>query len=460
MNRGTGRKAAAMKGRAAGSADDAGADVKPLRRGALPADTLEETQIEHEQEALEIVTDLTPKDLTARLYRSHPAQQGGEAFVDEFPARLVNHAYVKETYGGGAYRVEIIGLSNKGRDRPARGKLRQETFTVDYSIPPKTPHAVADPVPHAANAFAPKPAPAAPPPPAPVFSPADAINAALQGSVLSMFKSMQELGNLQTSMVERMVAQQAPQRPPVDWGEVAKVAVPAAVTLLTAIMTRKDNSVSQAREMLALMQAANPPQPRGVSPVDAMRDALALADEVRNLAGDGGARAESATPWWADLARVGAELVGNIAAANAAQPVAVAPPPPVQPIAPPAGFESHTLAAGESSTPPAAAPPEPSPLPVNPIVSQLKPFAPHLVQWAQQSRPPEWAAETLLLEIPEGFHEYLATRLEDASVIPELAAAIPSLVPYEPWLQQVRQSIVEQLADAVADTGEHPATTT
>lgn len=442
------RKSGPAGGRSSGGERPA----RQPRAGVVPLEQLNQEMQEHDVEAREIVADLTPRDLTARIFRSHPSLPGGEAFVDEFPARLADQAYIAQTYGGGSYRVEIYGLTNKGRDRPARGKLRQETFTVDLTIPPKHPGEQLGPaVRSTSNGARPpdaEPAREAPAPaPVPVIAPADAINAALQGSVISMFRTMQELGHLQTSMVERLVTKQ-PERPAVDWGEVAKVAVPAAVTLLTALLAKKDTSVSQAKELVALLQSTNP-QPARRSAVEELRDAMALMQELRGEAGDTPAAAGGGSPWWADLAKAGAQIVAGMAESRA-EPAAVAAGGAVPALAsgsPPAG---ETMARPAVADAPAA---EPSPLEVDPMLTQLRPFAPHLAQWAREARPAEWAAETLLLEIPAGFHDYLLPRLRDPAMIPQLVQALPLLVPYEPWLQNVRAALVAQLEpDQDADT--------
>ena len=430
----------------------AGGDDRPARKpraGVVPLEQLNQEMQEHDVEAREIVADLTPRDLTARLFRSHPALPGGEAFVDEFPARLADQAYIARTYGGGSYRVEIYGLTNKGRDRPARGKLRQETFTVDLTIPPKNPGEELGPAVRSTTNGArppdPEPARQEPAPP-PIIAPADAINAALQGSVISMFRTMQELGHLQTSMVERLVTKQ-PERPAVDWGEVAKVAVPAAVTLLTALLAKKDTSVSQAKELMTLLQSANPQQPRR-SAVEELRDAMALMQELRSEAPEGGsAAAPNAVPWWADLAKAGAQIVAGMADSRG-EPPALAPGAPVPSLAagsPPAADPPGVAAAAPQ---PAA---ETAVIDADPMLAQLRPFAPHLAQWAREARSPEWAAETLLFEIPPGFHAYLLPRLRDPAMIPQLVRALPVLVPYEPWLQSVRAALVEQLDQGDGD---------
>lgn len=436
----TKRETSTRKSGTPSGADSGPARPRKPRKDAAPLDQLNAEMAEHETEARDIVADLTPRDLTARVFRSHPALPGGEAFVDEFPARLADHAYIAKTYGGGSYRVEIYGLTNKGRDRPARGKLRQETFQVDYSIPPRNPaEELGPPVRSTANgARPPDPEPVRETPaPAPMIAPTDAINAALQGSVISMFKTMQELGHLQTSMVERLVAQ--PGRSSVDWAEVAKVAIPAGVTLLTALLAKKDTSLAQTKEMLQLLQTANPPAPRR-SAAEEMRAALDLVEEIRGAAGGAPSAEPNAVPWWADLAKAGAQIVAGMAESRGEAPQL-----------PPPGDAQRTVAAG---APPAADPPgeptgEPITLPaaepVDPMLQQLKPFAPHLAQWARESRPAEWAAETLLLEIPSGLHSFLLPRLADPAMIPELVRLAPVLVPYEPWLQSVRAALVAQL---------------
>lgn len=428
--------------------DESGDDAPGIR----PLDELLAEQESHEREALEIVTDLAPRGLTARLYRAHPKLPGGEAFLDELPARLVTHAYVREQYGGGAYRVEIIGLSQKGRDRPGRGKLRQETFTVDLSIPPKLPRGAQDTLPptgaHAAVVNPPQVVPGPPAVPPSPFTTGDAINAALQGSVISMFKSMQELGNLQTAMVERMVSERNAPRSSVDWGEVAKVAVPGLVTLATAFLTRKDKGLSEVKELLTLVRESQP-APRPSSTLDTIREALALADELRGDAGRADGR-DSVAPWWADLAAAGAQAIAGIAADRAAAAA----------VGPSGATVAGALPAGDPAAgAPVVSQPEVTPVPslpavLDPLAAIVRPFVPTLQQWAREGRPAGWAAETLSFELPEAVHGRVAGLVADPASVVALVQAFPALVPHEVWLQGMRAELHALLTDDGSDDGE------
>lgn len=370
------------------------------------AETEPETEGEAAQVEAEQVTDTVlasvPVRTTVRLWRRD--RQGREAYLDAIDAALLGGgdvsaglpAYVKEHYGGGEYRFDIRGPIGKGR---ARGYKGGDSFTIDRAIPPKYPH---EPEPEE-----PGRAPAAPVSGAPNGSLGDSLNTAVVTLVLDLVRQGQESAKLQNELMMAQIRQ-----------------------LNENTRPREDRDPLETFKAMA--EIMRPAQVAG-DPLEQLKKML----EIRELiAGDGDKAEPSALGIVSEL---GPQLLGTINRALD-QRQAGAPGATVQ-------NPDGTVAARLPSTAPAVPPVAESPAPVGgtAVLQLLGGWVPRLAKWAEQDRAPEWVAETLLYEIPAGYHAVLKAAIEPEDAVTQIAAGFPVIAPFAGWLAQVRGALLDSL---------------
>lgn len=384
-------------------------------------ETEPETEGEAAQVEAEQVTDTVlasvPVRTTVRLWRRD--RQGREAYLDAIDAALLGGgdvsaglpAYVKEHYGGGEYRFDIRGPIGKGR---ARGYKGGDSFTIDRAIPPKYPH---EPEPEEPARPAGTGAPGAPN----GSSVADSLQSAMVTLVLDLVRAGQESAKLQNELLSAQIAQ-----------------------LREGMGSRREerDPIETFKAMAEIMR----PAAQAASPLGQLKELL----EIRDLLGGGEKEPPSALGIVAELAP---QLLGTInKALDGRQPA------PARPTATVHNPDGKPVAEVPGPVPPAQ-PAQPAAASEGAAVLQLLGrWVPRLAQWAEQDRAPEWVAETLLYEVPAGYHGALKAAIEPEDAVNQIVAGFPVIAPFADWLAEVRAALLASLHaddsdDAEPDSG-------
>lgn len=379
-----------------------------------PETASEAAEVEAEQQT-ETVLASVPLQTVVRLWRRD--RQGREAYLDAIDAALLGGgdvsaglpAYVKQHYGGGEYRFDIRGPIGKGR---AKGYKGGGSFTVDKAIPPKYPHDPEPEEPARAAALAPSGS-----------SLGDSLNTAVVTLVLDLVRQGQDA---QRQMMESNRVQNE--------------------LMLSQIRQMQENNRPRddrdPLEMFQRMAEIMRPAQQAGSPLGQLKELL----EVRDLLT--GEKAEPSA--LGIVAEIAPQLLGTInKALDGRQP---AQPQPAATIHNPDG---KPVAEVPGPIPPA----QPAPAPEGAAVLQLLGrWVPRLAQWAEQDRNPEWVAETLLYEVPAGYHAALQAAIEPEEAVGQIVAGFPIIAPFGDWLAEVRTALLASLHaddddDAQRDSG-------
>jgi hypothetical protein len=371
-----------------------------------PETEAEGAAVDAERQADDVLGSV-PLRTTVKLWRRD--RSGREAYLDAIDAAALGGgdvnaglpAYVKDHYGGGEYRFEIRGPVGKGRLKGYRGG---DSFTIDRAIPSRYPH----------DAEAEEPARAPVVPTTANGSMAEMLQSTVLTLVMDLVRQGQESAKLQN--------------------ELTRASIEQLRTNMNPAREERDPL-----EMFKTIADLLKPAQQAASPLGQLKELL----ELRELL-DGGKGEPSALGVVADLAP---QLLGTINKAldqrkPGEQPATIHDP-------------DGTVVARAPAPAPAPAVPAGQPQPEGAAVLQLLGgWVPRLAKWAEQDRAPEWVAETLLYEIPAGYHAVLKTAIEPDNAVAQIAAGFPAIAPFTDWLAQVRAELLASLN--AEDSGDAP----
>lgn len=342
--------------------------------------------------------EMLAEDGEVKLFRQHPKTGSQKQFVGTMAVADYSPERVQELYGGGRYRAAVWAPVWEN-DGWVKRQIKQETFEVDITIPPKSPYSDAE----------------GEGDDDPVIDTAASVSQAVNASVVSLLRSHSEISAIQSQALRDML--KGSNGSSTDWGKVAAVAVPAVSAIIIEMMKRRTDPVAEAQRLAELQIKMMRPE----SPNKALREALGLLSEVRALSGGGGGDGGEA-PWWGALAERGAEALAAIAQARNGQGAA-----------PALGGGEETFTGEDLSMHPAG-------------VQVFGQFREPLIQWAKQGRSPEWVADTVLYEVPDA--SGLAAWLKDEASIGQVVAVVPALSFAKAWLHEVRRELLARVEGA------------
>jgi hypothetical protein len=362
--------------------------------GEIPADL-------DELDPQAVIAELGAEASLVTLYRQDPSAPSRFAYLDSFPADGFSLDAVRNTYGGGNYRLHI-------RDQGRRVK-RQFGFTIDARF----------------KGAAPQPAEL----PAPLV-PAGAAPRAIDPQVAELREGMKALQEVVRTLA---AAQTRPQADPMELAVKIAAGFQAAQTA--------------AFQQLQTMQEGNRGGGKGATFSD-MRELLLegirLGEEKAGAAGPG-----AGDPMLETVNRLGPPLLNLLdrglrqeaARGNGhAHPVGAPPPAPAAP----------PLAAAAAAEPAAVSPPN--------WQSKVRQQLPALLFMARADVDPEPLAATVAQAMPAEDADQLAQLLAQPDALQQLLAITPELGAYEGWTDRLLIALAQELEVDLVDPAAEPAT--
>lgn len=401
--------------------------AKKVRKMVLELPTEEdepEDKSVSEQEiddAVDRAEEEQPTKVESRIFRRHPLTGNREMFTDTVDSDVVTADFLKQTYGGGYYRVQVIGPVKKGKaGKPGRGVLKILRFEVDLSIPPKHPAQATTP---------PSAMPNAP-------QGASALDATVATMLTTMLTQMQNASAAQAAQMSTLSTMQ--------------------------MQMMKDHST-----MLAAQLAHLAPKPER-DPLEVLKEAASIIRPnekssfgdfleqyklFKEIAGD----AEAKDTSWLDVIKeVAPSLIDRARSEDAATRRVRGRHD---------RGDSRILSAGTAETPSeggtvvqegsegdgarAVTPPN-----VNPNLRFITPIMPRVIKWATQGKDATLCAEWLMSDIPAGFYPMLREQLSSLTFMPDVVAAFPQAEPFQPWIEKLRQTLIEATSPDDEETGD------
>jgi len=235
----------------------------------------------------------------------------------------------------------------------------------------------------------------------------DSMKALVDGGIVALLQA-------QVSMIERL------NKPSVDWGTVLTAVGAIMTPIITSLMSRKD-PVELAKEIVATTQPT-----AHKDGLKEMRELLGLLGELKSAAGL--ESPEDMPPWLRVVDKFAPKLL-DAARVQDQMAMTQQQQQPTQPQQP------------EDMTNP---------------TQLVQAIAPQLAAWASQGRSTAWACEALLYDIPEGLHPMLAQRLQQPSIIPEIVTNVPTLAPFQGWLESLREELLAAILGGDEDDSDDP----
>lgn len=393
---------------------------------------------EQQAELDRLTTELRTDGVEARIYRSHPQTGNREVITDVVASNMVSLDFLRDTYGGGRYRVAFYGPTKNGKGKTTKGKVKEETFEVDTSIPPTHPRAKSGPI---SNGPAPAPN-------------AGRLDSIMESGLINFLQSMQTSQQMQAAIVKQMLEGSQHKGPGVL--EIIAAIAPIVAPLLTALVQRKD-PMDTAREIAKLAT-----EEKSGSNVEHFRAMLSLVKELKGIARPVVEGGESEPSWLQAIERVGVPLLERAMMQDRVAAAATSLPP----TAPNANVVPNTVPTHEEDTPLLRAPNGGSPFAPatpneNPVadmlpaeLSVLRPFVPLVVQWATQGRDPTWCAAAIAYDVPEGLWPHMARMLARPTIAADITGAVPALAPFEGWLAELRDELLREITGEGEDEGD------
>lgn len=368
---------------------------------------VESPALQDAQDTVEGIEAELSNETVARIHRTHPNISGGkEHYCGQIDAKLVSPDYLQAQYGGGQYRVQLMGPM-KGKGGKMRiGPLKQFRVDVDPSIPTKNPQA----------------ATTASPVTGPVSGGTD-MNSMM---FLQVIETINATRKMETAAIERLLQQ--PQGPRVDWSPIIAAAITAVPSILVALGQRKD-PVELATK---LMESMRPPEPAAgaVDQLGGLLDIMGKMGERMQRSAPSEGRESSMWDVIKEYAPVLQQLLVQRGASIHEGP----------PDVPPEGAPSQQIASA----------PEPvKTLP--PGLAYLSPLLPRLLADAQIGREADVCASYYLAEVPPGHYSTLRSVLASPTLVSDLTTAVPEFLPYAVWVEELRSALLESLSDDRGD---------
>lgn len=368
----------------------------------------EEPPVSEEEQESRAITDRAlssvPATTTARLFRIDPAT-GREGYLAAIDANAFSIEYVKEQFGGGDYRVQILGPTGRGRVKGYKGG---DTFTIDKAIPPKYPRLPDN------GTSAPAPGASLPPQ-------GSSIDAAIAGMLTSMISQQGQAAQQQTAATQAMMTMM------MTMMKDHSVVMQAQITALG-----KPNA-DPLEQLAALKQIIQPSKAAGLAEV--LRDVAAVKELLR----DGGSGGGGDEHWGVQVAREIAPYVLGKKNGESAEPEPA--PTPVPPHIATAMAGSHLAPMPDPATMVPA-------IEVPPMPNDLVPFAsflPKLRMAAAMGLSPVTVADAIL-DATDSDDE-LEALLHRPGLVADIVRAAPDLRPE--YLDAIRQAALNALRESM-----------
>ena len=344
----------------------------------------------------------SPVRATARLYRIHPRLNNGrQSYLDDVPLSEYSQRMVRETYGGGRYFVQFYGpIKGKG-GKPSIGKRKTESFDVDLTIPPKAPPSAIENEPATGDDSAGR------------GRRSHRLDQALEGATMSVFQSMQTVGQMQSALVREMIETREARG--IDWQQVGAVVSPLVLALIPHLFGRKEpDDLERLKTFAELMRPQQ--QDGGGTDVQRLRE---LHEFAKALSGGG---AEEEPTAWTVARDVGKPLVellaSRVASGQLPQPQYQQPQLPAEGLSSTGGTEGMAFLGARLAT---------------------------VLEWAQGQFPVDWAADGLLHGVPETFYPAAIPLLENPGIVDRIVETDGRFAPHRLWLEALRLELLSAI---------------
>lgn len=410
------------------------------------------TTIEQEPDDPSAPSDQTADELAEIADEGHRATQArisrlgvdnNYAHLDSVQASAVDENWIRNTYGGGTYRVQLFGQRKDNTWGYLKGPAK--LFRIHESIPFKGPllgRKDGDAPPEIRNADGTR-----------AGGDDSDMRFMLKTQMIEMMKDQTESRNATSMMMMNMMKMmsesssammqamtaimQAAKSQPGDSG-VKELLAP----LLAALVNKKDPT-EIAAQLMTLMKSGNAP---GLSELGGLDGLLDLADRLNKRAN--GDEEITMTGIIKDSLPKALDLFSQFAAQRANAPTAVEAPRPRAAIS--AGVEVAPAA-------PASSPAQPA-QPAMPADewSAAEPYIPHLVGFAQNDADPHGVAMTVLTLAPGPLKALIRDLVSRDTAAQEFVTRFPALVPYKVWTAQLLEEFHAELFGDGDDAGDTP----
>ncbi len=385
----------------------AGAVEKPRRIRAVSAENGGENAAEDAGDISEfdrVISDILG-DLGSQgeclIYRRHRATGPKEAYIDTVPAEQVTPEFMKDTYGGGNYRLQFKAPDERGR-RVYRGQVR---LAITEELPPKMPS-------YGASGGGEDDEPPG------IVRPVQGarISDAMDTTVIGFIRSMNEMQVMQMESLKTIVQRKGDDGP----GVLDKLVpfVPLLAPLVAAITTsmlRRDEGSEKVMEMAREIGAMIAKNQAPSSSIKEMAETLSV---LRDLSGD--FSGERSDPAGTMLAQIAPAIVEAISRSNGSAPEGAAS---VGAVPRPVAVASGQPAAQTGDR-------------MGMLKIALAPYAKAVVSMAKRGKDAELQGMAMADNVPEAMLGAARQFVEQDDAFTQLLAMFPEFVEYQGWVEQ------------------------
>ncbi len=370
---------------AAGNASENGREVSP-------------EVLESDRVISEIISDLGSQG-ECLIYRRHRATGPKEAYIDSVPAEVVTPEWIKDTYGGGHYRLQFKGPDESGRGRVYRAQAR---ISITEEIPPKVPSysddggAGGDGVEVVRGGDR-----------------ADPLSSAMNSQVIGFMRSMSELQVMQMESLKAIVKGREESGP----GVLDKLVLltPLLAPLVTALVSAISSRGESTEKTMEIARQIGELVTKNQAPTSNLKEMAETLTMLRELSGKfGGGESD---PAGSMLAQIAPAVVEAITKANAR----------------------------ESGTSPGATP-RPAPTAITPAAQTgdrmgmlkiaLTPYAKAVVSMARRGKDAELQGTAMADNVPETMLGAAQGFVAQDNAFEQLMAMFPEFAEHREWVAQ------------------------
>lgn len=370
----------------------------------------------------EILSDLGSQG-ECLIYRRHRATGPKEAYIDSVPAEQITPEWIKDTYGGGTYRLQFKGPDETGR----RVYRRQVRLTITEELPPKMPSygvgSGGDGEEPLGVARSPQ---------------GGGLSNAMDATVIGFIRSMNEMQVMQMESLKAIV-----QRKDGDVPSVLDKLVPFVpllaplVAALTQSMLRRDEGSEKVMEMAREIAGMIGKNQAPASSIKEMAETLSV---LRDLSGDFGG--ERSDPAGAMLAQIAPAIVDAIARSNPAAPDGATPAGAVPR---PAAVASGQPAAQTGDR-------------MGMLKIALTPYAKAVISMAKRGKDAELQGMAMADNVPEAMLGAARQFVAEEDSFSKLLAMFPEFLAHQEWVEQWYGAFHDALL-GIEDVEEEPPQT-
>lgn len=382
-----------------------GAVEKPRKGGAISAENGDDNAADDSGDATE--SDRVISEILSELgsqgecliYRRHRATGPKEAYIDTVPAEQITPEWIKDTYGGGTYRLQFKGPDESGR----RVYRRQARLTITEELPPKMPS-------YGVNGDDDDQ-------PGQVRSPQGTrLSDAMDTTVIGFIRSMNEMQVMQMESLKTIVQRKGDDGPSVLDKLVPFVPLLAPlVAAITSSMLRRDEGsekvMDTAREIAAMIA-------KNQTPTSGIKEMAETLTVLRELSGE--FSGERSDPAGAMLAQIAPAIVDAISRSNASAPAGATPAGAVpRPVAVASG--QPAAEAGDR---------------MGMLKIALSPYAKAVISMAKRGKDAELQGMAMADNVPENMLGAARQFVAQDDSFSQLLAMFPEFLAYQEWVEQ------------------------